>query len=853
MVFSYFSSESIAARKKANKEKLKARHEKLYGKKNDAVKVETPQKITNEQKAYLAGTGHEFFKQDQITKQEFTHELSESPNKKKKTETIRTFERLELPNPLHDFATFTTQMKLVALTDEEVNFPYVLMNQDSDFVCAQTAGLETKSTTLFDKAGFTLEYHMQNLEIEAAVSTGMTNKHSQATNINFEVVEPFSMGLFVQNLIQKCALAEQKSGKKTAGEVNHHERPYCIILDYVGTDDKGQIIKPNQELSKRLRKIIPIQIKKVSFNSTAAGTTYMVEAAPWSEKGLTENNQRLNEDVTLVGKTVHEMLQSGSQSLQYWLNRYRGTDGKANKRQKDRLDAPDPKSSVLFFPNQDHFSGVLDGDQRASVIQDSGQGASSDFTDIGTQISGSVKILLGSKESVDVSNSLYTTGLKVHQTQGGAFTGNDIGASKMYITMDNINAVGNHFPKFEENYDAKKGTFTRDKFTIDFKQQTLTFVKGSRINDVIETVILLSEYGINLTKRTQKGASPGRTPWFRIVPQCFQLNNSDMYALTKMHPLIFVYNIIPYEVAKSVLQDPAQFTDGTTEIRQSVVKSYKYIYTGVNHDVLGFDIQYNFSFYQTVGEKLNKTSTTSATGEGESTEGKSKVSGDTQFRVVGGNKEVSSSSSIQKQDPTFSGAEGTQDESPELKLARDYNQKIINAARDLINCELEIVGDPYYLPNSGMSNYINLGEYKGLGVSGTNKQLNPDGDMRAIEGHVIIELDFRTPVDIGQNGDMVLPQGGAYQDGTGQTRRLGEFSGLFLVTKCRSSFQQNAFRQTLELRRLVDIDAKDGAVKENLVEEAGKAKVDNKNSKNNKSKPDAFGTGDNNDGLGVSA
>ena len=133
----------------------------------------------------------------------------------------------------------------------------------------------------------------------------------------------------------------------------------------------------------------------------------------------------------------------------------------------------------------------------------------------------------------------------------------------------------------------------------------------------------------------------------------------------------------------------------------------------MNHDVLNFDIQYNFSFYQTYSEKPNKTSNTSATGEGTSAEKGSKITPTTKYKIIGGNRDELTSPSIQKQDPTFSGAEGTQDESPELKLARDYNQKIINAARDLINVELEIVGDPYFIPNSGMSNYINLGEYTG--------------------------------------------------------------------------------------------------------------------------------------------
>lgn len=768
-----------------------------------------------------------------IVNQEFVHEGSENiPYKKKKNDTLKTYERQNLPNILHDFATFSTQMKLIALTDEQKNFPYVLMNEDSDLICAQTAGLDVKSSTLFDKAGFNLEYHMQNLEIESATAPNNGTKHQQATNINFEVVEPFSMGLFVQNLIQKAALAEKRSGKKTAGEVNHHLAPYCIILDFVGTDDKGQTLIPNNDLKRRLRKIIPVTLTRVSFNSSSGGTVYSIEARPIIDQTLTDNTQRINEDVTLVGKTVHEMLQSGSQSLQYWLNRYKGNDGKANKRDKDQLDAPDTNSTVFFFPNRDHFSGVPDGTQRASVMKDSGTGGGVDTGDIagdpGSAIAGTVKILLGTKEAIDVTNSLYTTGLKVSQKQGNVFTGNDIGASKMYLTLDNIDAVGNHFPKFYQNYDSNKGTFTRDKFTIDFKQQSLTFAKNSRINDIIETVILLSEYGINLTKRKQKGSSPGRTPWFRIVPQNFTLNNSDIYAIAKSHPKLNVFNIVPYEVLTSILQDPSQYTDGLTEIKESIVKSYKYIYTGTNHDVLNFDIQYNFSFYQTVAEKLNKTSNTSAIGEGSSAEKKAKAGPTTRYRVVGANREEPTSAAIQKQDPTFSGAEGTNDESPELKLARDYNQKIINAARDLINVELEIVGDPYFMPNSGMSNYINLGEYQGVGLSGSNKQLNPDGDMRSIEGHVIVELDFRTPVDIGQNGDMVLPQGGAYQDGLGQQRRLGEFSGLFLVTKVRSSFVQNQFKQTLELRRAVAIDAKDGAVKEKLVQEAGQQNQEGK-------------------------
>ena len=41
----------------------------------------------------------------------------------------------------------------------------------------------------------------------------------------------------------------------------------------------------------------------------------------------------------------------------------------------------------------------------------------------------------------------------------------------------------------------------RDGITLDLKQMTLSFKKGTRITDIIETVILLSEYAKNLTKK----------------------------------------------------------------------------------------------------------------------------------------------------------------------------------------------------------------------------------------------------------------------------------------------------------------------------------------------------------------
>ena len=56
---------------------------------------------------------------------------------------------------------------------------------------------------------------------------------------------------------------------------------------------------------------------------------------------------------------------------------------------------------------------------------------------------------------------------------------------------------------------------------------------------------------------------------------------------------------------------------------------------------------------------------------------------------------------------------------------------------------------------------------------------------------------------------------------------------MFLVTKIRSPVYAESSKQVLELRRAVAIDAKDGVVKEKLLQEAGEGEQAQKNEKNN--------------------
>ena len=95
------------------------------------------------------------------------------------------------------------------------------------------------------------------------------------------------------------------------------------------------------------------------------------------------------------------------------------------------------------------------------------------------------------------------------------------------------------------------------------------------------------------------------------------------------------------------------------------------------------------------------------------------------------------------------------------------------------------MGDPYYIADSGMGNYNALQVPGILNITG-------DGTMNYENGEVDIELNFRTPLDYGQNY-MEFPGNG--------TAPVGMFSGLYQVLFCKNTFSGGKFTQTLQTIR----------------------------------------------------
>ena len=748
---------------------------------------------------------------------------------------VKQYVRDFIDNPLHDYESYNAVFTLAALTVEEVNFPNLLYNRMPLHPIAHSTGKgKIEEVTFYKQAGVNLEYFIDNVEVESQVSPSPKTKFTQKDKIRFTVTEPYSIGLFLQTMAIQAAKASDD------GNAQYLQAPYALIVDFVGVDATGKIFRNNN-----LRKVMPIQMTKAAIRASQAGAVYDCEASPWTQTPVQDINNVIDTDITLAGKTVYEMMQVGDDSLMGQLN-FKGEDLDKKAKKKEKLATVAQDDYVIYFPKNSQIEYTeeqrkLTLKDRAIVADRWSTGEQGDYYFNTEKRDIVVETLLG--KDVRVTNEFTGTsgqGVRVFQTDGegpnATFLGNEIGASKMAINENNMAIIGKRFPTFEEKYDKRKKTFTRDGITLDLKQMTLSFKKGTRISDIIETVILLSEYAKNLTKNPDemKNKQPGKHPWFRVRTKCFQLQDQFFKVKTNNHPRLNVFSIVPYQVPDTIFDDDTSLPSGYSVVRQNIVKGYNYLYTGLNKDVLDFDLTYNFGFYNELPKNLYKSSSSSSAGGNKSIEKNATATPSVVFDIVDSKEDKAGSISARaiKPQATQTG-DGTENESVELKVARAMNDRIINGGiSDLILMDLTIIGDPYFLPASAMMNsdeptrfFVDPRPYATTSATQKNNG-NGRGEINYQDTYCFIEMNFQTPIDYQPGGDnLIFPQGGAYENGAGQTIRLGEFSGVYQVQTIASSFRQGKFEQTLRINRQSNMTL-------NAVEGSGnKKKVQKKNSK----------------------
>ena len=688
----------------------------------------------------------------------------------------------KIPNPLDAYASYTYQITLGCLTQFEVNFPDFTYRRKEPFVTIlRSGGGSTSGSRILYEVGGKTEYFIDDIEIESSITPNANTRLTNALSLNFKITEPYSMGNFLQAL-QVAAL--------TAGHKNYITAPYCMIIQFKGWDDFGRPVTiPNT------RRAYPLKFVDITFNVTEGGSEYVVQALPFNEVAFTNVNQASHTDVQFQGRTVAEMLQTGAESLATILN----------NRELQKVEAGQAKSAnqyVIMFPknNDSAAEAVLTGPESGdgATTQSSSAPESEGMRELTEEqkqrLYESVTGIQNGEVPADFDAELQKiAGVIVRRTEYGEQIRdyaenedniNDIGLSQM--TRSNLDGGTQPManPNLSED-ENQPGRVNRCQVGRSQDLRCMTYSPGKRIQDMIEQVVTASEYGRAVT--TAEPDENGMVPWFRIDAQVYLVGGSEQVDQSGEQAKVFVYRVIPYKVHRSNFQSPTQSSPGIQNLMRQAVKEYNYIYTGKNKDIIDFDIKFDAAFFTSIQGDLGQLSSSSVQGATNEMAAGNERSVPT---VAEGNSEALATSRTQSPPPRANRLDGGGIMlTPENIVAMNFNEALINSGVDLLQVDLEIVGDPYFMADSGMGNYNspNLGSLINL---------TRDGNMSYQESEVDIELNFRSPIDYGPDGFMDFPSVGSIP--------VKQFSGIYKVLFVKNTLSNGQFTQSLQTIRRRD-------------------------------------------------
>jgi hypothetical protein len=635
-------------------------------------------------------------------------------------------------NPLDDFQTFNNLFTLAGCTKAQIQ-GNISKPSIENIVCrSQSIGPDGGFDSGFGK----FDYFIDDVIIATTPRPSKQTANTFATKISFKVFEPYSMGLFMMSM--------REAATRAGYELNFKEAPFIFMIEWIGYKDS----KPGKP-DEKLTRILPIKITQMKFKVGTTGSTYDIEAIPYNEFAFRDQVVKNVSDIQISGKSVEEMLIKGPQSLFSQLEiRYKEAKEKYNH-EFDQI--------LISFPK--------------------------DFT--------------------------ATGGVE-----------NDI--SKAFIYEDFNNSGSQPFPNLNDPnvFDQEKQIYKSAPFKLE-ADRAWHFTQEISIPDIINEVIIRSRYITDqFTKDNQlKTDEYGMVKWFRIETRI--TDGEDVPELGR-HKRLITYRVLPYKVHCHRFLPPGKKPNvGFEKLKNSVARVYDYIYTGKNTEILNLELNFDMAFFTVVPADV-------ATNPGQSNAGQKGITAGSQEpdqvinpgirplpTMATGQLLPANAMDVMNSLTTRSTgqqAQNQQDKKLEEKAemlavqtpvgqraaqyvppggggtdTRDTSkvrtmQILLTNPGDMVNLNMDIMGDPYYIPTSGMGSQA---------VQPKGEQELEDGSMNYQTSETIILVNFRTPTDFD-------PKTGLYKFSQG----IDMWSGLYQLTDIESRFNQNKFTQTIKGYRI---------------------------------------------------
>ena len=342
-----------------------------------------------------------------------------------------------------------------------------------------------------------------------------------------------------------------------------------------------------------------------------------------------------------------------------------------------------------------------------------------------------------------------------------------------YMKINSSNAI----TKILEEIMKGHPDFADKKFE-EFKQKCATRLRGVQKQGGAQAVL----------KATQ--AEEFYFQYFKIrasvVPQ-----EGEFDTIRATNRKVITYTIEPYKIHAYSLAIPGVSTG--QNFKSFVFKTYNYIFTGENVDILDLNIDYKVAYFQARLKDFEATDKRKNTIEDTSVK---KTGGSTAKDIyVDGDLVLKSEVGVAK-------SEGTGKTGGTPKQLDVFLDSLTHPLADMVNIRMEILGDPawisqsQFIPVSGKNFKTGEGIFEDRDIDywRANRGRIWNDELRCYNTDVaepIILLNFRMPTDLND-------QTGLYEL---QTTQSAQFSGLYRVISVEHNFSDGMYTNILNLTR----------------------------------------------------
>ena len=641
-------------------------------------------------------------------------------------------------NTLYKYRSWVYNFTLGALSPRSLNDNTLLSKDIKQFTILDSAGKGTRPVGIGSTVGLSTstnkeqvqslidgfqknssghyDMFIDNVQIKTIAAAGSPQTGpSIATNITFDVYEPYGMAGFIEAL---------QTTAKAAGYSDYVKGVFALRVQFQGYPDNQPVESSKPEVIQGTTRYFILTITSVNVDVTEAGTRYKVEAVPQPQMGFGLAN-KLSADIKVSGSTVGEVLTNFATALGEM------TEAEAKARtgiagNKYQISAP--KLSTVLSPQS----------VKAALLTGTFKGGS-EFSEI-----------VKSKMNDDLKTP------NIFKMADPAQFKNGYVDTRAYSTSTQSTAQ-------TTSTNAARTTPTP-------KDQIVVFSAGSLIHECIAAIVRESYYTRDLMKEEsllKAKNKDGLLTYFNVRLE------SDLGEFNPVENSFFHtwrYVLEPFQIHFTSIPGQDQGTHDVSPIKAKIKREYNYIYSGKNEDITKFNLNFNnlyFSAMPTAGG--NPRSDVPASGA---------AAPGNQPKVIQGNSNAGSNNTdpnsvgtaptTQNPDSATRGKPNARASNPQgdayATMALALHEKVMGNV-DMIQGTLEILGDPYFLTTGGMGNGdLKLAEQylTALGPDNTGHE------APTTQGNVYININFRNPIDIDPNTGMLkfsdlLSYSGIYQ------------------------------------------------------------------------------------------